>query len=126
MKKITLPEDNLKQDEYKLYINAPSYENQRARMEFEIKRNKELLRLQKQRNNYLYILLVIVIAIFVILLMSCNPKMSNIIIRKQLIYDNISVYYFGDYKFFSDSTRYEPGDTVKDLHEISYKVKVQH
>ena len=41
-KKIETSEERLKQDEYGLYINAPSYIDQRARMEHETKKHKEL------------------------------------------------------------------------------------
>ena len=60
---------------------------------------------------------------YILLLFLTSCATPTTIYKKEKLSDTYTVYYFGDYKFFSDSTLYEPGDTVKDLHERCYKVK---
>ncbi len=67
MKKITTSEDNLKQDEYGLYINAPNYEEQRIEMERKIAFNKKLQR-QEEKDMATMVALALVVIITIIIL----------------------------------------------------------
>ena len=68
-KKIETSEERLKQDEYGLYINAPNYDDQRARMENGIRWNNKMLAIEKRNNKYLAVFLirlVLVVAFLII------------------------------------------------------------
>lgn len=121
--KIETSEERLKQDEYGLYINAPNYEDQRARMIHGIEESKKLKRqIEQQQMTIAAILIGIILALLLVALTSCTVYPCTIY-KKQKLNEEYTVYYFSNFRFYGDSTLYQIGDTVKDLHEICYPVR---